>query len=382
MKKWIPLTLIAILAILIILSITEHKDTNKYASLVKVTRGNIIEEVQAAGYITPQHSISVKSEISGNVVQIFVNAGEYIKQGQALVAIQPKPAPASYAAAKEDVLEKTQNLRTANQNLARYTLMLKEKLISENYGDYITAQQVQANAKAELALSEEQLSLQETGKTSLGTEKIDNTVVAPVSGYIMKRNVDVGDFVDPISSQQTATILFTISDMKDLMFEGYVDEADSNKIYPNMPATVEVGAIPGLKIEGVLTKISLQSQQAGDASHAVDQSSIVSRSPFAAGFQVQVGQLNIPNTVQLRDGYSATANIAVKSALNVPIIPERILHFDGEQAYVLLPTKDSDKPKKQSVTLGISDGINTQILDGLKIGDVVLDEVSTDNDGD
>lgn len=376
MKKWmIWLIMIVIVVVIVLLAYFASRSSNQSnsATIYTIKQGNIVEEVQAAGYITPQHSIAVKSEIAGNVSQVFHDAGDYVKAGEPLVAIKPMPAPSDYASAKEDVLEKTTALNAAQKDITRYTEMLRRGLITKNYGDYIAAEKTYNTAQEQLALSKQQLALIESGKTTVGHQKINNTITAPISGYIMKRNVDVGDFVDPISSQQTATILFTIADMNTLMFQGYVDEADSNKIQINMPATVEVGAVPGLNLKGVLTKISLQSEQAGNASRAVNESSIFTSSPFTAGFQVNVTKLKIPKDVQLRDGYSATANIAVKSALNVPVIPERLLHFDGQKPYVLVPGKSAKTPKKAFITLGISDGMNAQISSGVKTGEKVLD---------
>jgi HlyD family secretion protein len=376
MKRWMIWLLIIIIVVVIVLLAYFASRSSSEAnnpSVYVIKQGNIVEEVQAAGYITPQHSIAVKSEIGGSVSKVFHDGGDYVKAGEPLVAIKPMPAPSDYASAKENVLEKTSALNAAQTNFNRYNDMLHRGLITTNYGDYITTVQAYHTAKEQLALSKQQLGLIETGQTVVGNHKINNTITAPISGYIMKRNVDVGDFVDPISSKQTATILFTIADMNSLMFQGYVDEADSNKIQVNMPAMVEVGAIPGLDLKGVLTKISLQSEQAGNASRAVDESSIFTHSPFTAGFQVNVTRLQIPKNVQLRDGYSATANIAVKSALNVPIIPERLLHFDGQKPYVYVPGKSMKTPKKVFVTLGISDGMNAQIESGVKIGGKVLD---------
>lgn len=384
MKKrmiWLITIVIVVIIILLAYFASHHSNQANNPSIYTVKQGNIVEEVQAAGYITPEHSIAVKSEISGNVSKVFHDAGDFVKAGEPLVAIKPMPAPADYASAKEKVLEQTVAVTAAKKDVDRYNQMLQKKLITTNYGDYIAAMGTYKTAQAQLGLAQQQLALIESGETTVGDHKINNTIEAPISGYIMKRNVDVGDFVDPISSQQTATILFTIADMRSLMFQGYVDEADSNKIEINMPATVEVGAIPGLDLKGVLGKISLQSEQAGNASRAVDQSSIFTHSPFTAGFQVNVSKLQIPKNVQLRDGYSATANIAVKSALNVPVVPERLLHFEGQKPYVLAPGKSKETPKKVFVTLGISDGMNAQIASGVKIGDKIL-EISPSSDSD
>lgn len=378
MKKWSVTAAVILIIILVISLLAYHTRQKTKPSMIKVRQGNIIEYVQAAGYITPENSISVKSPIGGDVEKVYRDTGEYVKEGEPLVAIKPTPNTETFVNYKESVIKAQADFNIAEKNLQRYQTMIKEGLITEHYGDYLDAQQTYNDAKSTLNLAQQQLSLITTGKAVIGKKDIGNTVLAPVSGYIVKRNVDIGDYVTDIGSSQSATVLFTIEDMNNLIFSGYVDEADSYKIHSNMPATVQVGAAPNIKITGILTAVSLQSQQAS-ASSVVGESSELTSSPFTAGFRVKVTKLKIPKGVQLRDGYSATANIAVKSALNVPIIPERVLQFDGEKPFVWILDKKTANPKKQFLTLGLSDGMNVQVEKGLSVGESVLDRYSSNN---
>jgi HlyD family secretion protein len=83
--------------------------------------------------------------------------------------------------------------------------------------------------------------------------------------------------------------------------------------------------------------------------------------------------LRVPKGIILRSGYSATADIKIKTAKNVLVLPERVIHFKKGQAYVLMSVEGQQKPKKQPVKIGLSDGMRVEIQQGLKLGDEVLD---------
>ena len=188
----------------------------------------------------------------------------------------------------------------------------------------------------------------------------------------MTRNVDVGDPVISLSSAQASTILFTMANMKNLVFKGSIDEMDASRIHLGMEAIISIGAIDSKKeITGTVTKIGLQSEQENEKTGS---SSIDSNLPFNVSFQVEISHLKIPKGLLLRSGYSAVATINIKTAKDVLILPERVLHFKGDAVYVLLPSeKKNEKDIEREVTIGISNGITAQITNGLKLGERVLD---------
>ena len=192
--------------------------------------------------------------------------------------------------------------------------------------------------------------------------------------------MDVGDPVISLSSYQSSTPLFTMASMKGLVFEGSVDEMDAAKIKVGMSATITIGAFPRDKITGTLKQIALQSDQenslqTNNASSSTDNNN----SPFNVGFDVKVEDLQLPPDLHLRSGYSATADILIQTKDNVLMLPERVVYFDKKQPYVLLPTDDPQNPKQQNVVLGISDGVNVEIKNGLTLGEKVLDNPETNN---
>jgi HlyD family secretion protein len=154
-----------------------------------------------------------------------------------------------------------------------------------------------------------------------------------------------------------------------------------------MPAMVKVAALPNISLQGALAKIALQSEAAatpdssaaGSASSAGGDSSS-SATPFAVGFKIEVHNLKPLTNINLRSGYSATADIIVKQAKNALLIPARVLQFDNDKPYVMVLDK-SNKQQKRFIKIGLSDGVQVQVLSGVSKDEKII-EVTTTSDND
>src|SRR5690606_34295053 len=100
-------------------------------------------------------------------------------------------------------------------------------------------------------------------------------------------------------------------------------------------------------------------------------SSSSSNSPFNVGFNIELNQLQFPKGIQLRAGYSATAEITIKKADHVLMIPERMLSFKDEKVFVNILNK-KNKIEEKEIKIGISDGINAEVLAGLSEGQIII----------
>jgi HlyD family secretion protein len=380
MKKFLIALGIIILIIIVAVVYLRHRiKTNiVQAPIVAVARGSVVDRAQAIGHIKPDHSSTVKSPVDGSVAEIYHYEGEYVTKGTLLLKVKPEPEPSTYAETYQNLQQAKGVEKTSKAYLDRYKLALKTGLITKNYYDYIQAQQSYVTAHEQRILAEQQLALLDKGSARVGNKNIANIVVSPIDGYILTRNVDIGDPVISLSSAQASTALFTMANMNDIMFEGSVDEMDAAKIHLRMPGVITIGANPEVKITGELTKIDLQSEQQNATTGSPDPDANL---PFDVSFKVQVTNLKFPQGYILRSGYSATADIKISEVNNVLVLPERVLHFKGEQVYVLLPPlKPEQEPIQRLVTLGLSDGLNAEIKSGLREGDKVLDKPDTNSD--
>jgi len=146
-----------------------------------------------------------------------------------------------------------------------------------------------------------------------------------------------------------------------------------------MEAILTVAAIPDQNLKGTITKIALQSDNLNNNTSNTSNSNS-SSTPFNIGFQIEIGQLEIPPNITLRSGFSATAKINVKTVKQVPIIPERVLIYKDEKPFVNTLLLQNKKPILTPIQLGISDGINVQVVKGLVIGQQVLEPTNSEEE--
>jgi HlyD family secretion protein len=371
-KRIVYLLILALIAAGIIFYIAARSAKPMVPQTVNVTKGTIISKAQAVGYIKPAHSNSVKSPVDGKVVAIYHYEGEYVKKNDPLVTIEPQPDPTLYATTYSQLQEAIAVEKSAFHNLERYEKALQTRLITWNYSDYITAKKDYDTAHEQRILAAQKLAILESGIIKVGTKTIANVVYSPIDGYVLLRNIDIGDSVISLSSAQSATDLFIMANMSDLKFDGSVDETDASKIHLGMPATITIGA-SNQKITGIISKIALQSEQ--ENAKAPSGPTLDTNLPFNISFKVEIANLKIPPNTVLRSGYSATADIPILQAKDTLTLPERVLHFRDDKVFVLLPPKKkTDKPIERVVTIGLTDGINAEITSGLKLNDVVLDQ--------
>jgi HlyD family secretion protein len=175
---------------------------------------------------------------------------------------------------------------------------------------------------------------------------------------VLERLVNPGDPVVPLTSYQAGTDLATIADMSDLIFKGTVDEIDVGKLKAGLPVRFRVGALPEAKVSGRLNKIAPQAREKDNARL----------------FEVDI-ELDRSSQAELRAGYSANADVIIREKKDVLLVPERVVTYEdgGKKASVEVPGDGpKDPPKKVEVKTGLSDGLNVEVVSGLKAGDKVV----------
>ncbi|EKD46096.1 MAG: hypothetical protein ACD_69C00021G0002 [uncultured bacterium] len=365
-KKW-PIIIVFVIGLIFGVIFFYFKKPAVVIPTVAVTKGSITEQSEAVGYIKTSHFSTVKSQVDGVVEKIYHNEGEYITKNTPLIKIKPTPDPARYAEIHNDLVSAIEQEKHAEVDLKRYEKLLKTGIITANFSEYIITQKNYSTAKNKKILSEQKLSLLDRGEAIVGDKTIASIVVSPIDGYILYRNVDIGDPVISMSSAQAATTLFKVANMQELMFQGSVDERDAAKIKIGMMAKVKIGSLPNQEITGKVSRIALQSDKENTDKGTADTS-------FNVGFRIEVTDLQFPKDLVLRSGYSATAEIKIKKVDDILMLPLRVIQFKDTKPYVLLPDKKAEKPKQQPVELGVSDDINVEIKTGLKLDDKVVDQ--------
>ncbi|EKO3605196.1 efflux RND transporter periplasmic adaptor subunit [Vibrio metschnikovii] len=338
------------------------------ASLPTLTAqlGQIEKQAIAVGQIVPAHSVSIKSQIEGIVGEIFHHVGAHVNAGTPLIKITPNPTPQALTEATTMLMQSEASLESAKQNVTNLERLVKQNIIPKNYGDYIQAQADLKSKLADVVQKRQNLELIRSGEASIGDAKLTSTLTAPIDGTILNLKVEVGEPIISTASSQAATELMSIADMKNMIFKGSVSEHDAAQLAVGMPVTVILAPFPTLNIEGVLSKVAVQSEKLNNTSSS-------NNTGFDNGFEVEVSQLNFPEDITLRSGFSATAHIILEKVENVVTVPERALRFQGNQAEVLIADDSEHGFTAQPVTLGLSDGINVQIISGLENQQTIVD---------
>lgn len=346
---------ILVLAIIVVIAVKKSGGSqDKKRATVKVEKRNIVEKALAIGTIDPETEIEIKSKISGVVKKLFIDAGSYVNAGDPMLEIRPDPTPLELAEAKRNVEMADISLANTESEFNRLQQLKDKGLISVT--NFENSQKNYQESKLRQEMAVEKLALLEKGKITIANTDIEAVIKAPTDGFVLEKLIDVGDPVVPLTSYQAGTVMFTVADMKKLLFKGTVDEIDVGKLKEGMKAEIQVGALPGKPVQGVLDKISLKARK--------DDNTTV----FPVEILVQMSGDRV-----LRAGYSANANIIIQQKDSVLAIPERTVTFRNDSAFVHIPEGEEGK-KEVYIKTGLSDAIYIEVISGLKEDEEILEK--------
>jgi HlyD family secretion protein len=353
-------------------------DASKLAS---VERGDLARVVVATGKIQPLSKAEIKSKASGIVKKIYVDYGDRVKTGQILAELDKVQLEAAERAAKANLQAAEAAKNSAVASLQRNKvdaegpdvpfLKLSMERAEKEFSEGVVSRSVvedaeknyqlgvnkQSSSEANLAVSKAEIAKAEgvwaQSKAALDNAEEDlrnSTIVSPIDGLVLSRDVNVGDAVSSIlilGSQ--ATPIMTLGDVSEVYVQGKVDEADIGKVYLNQPARIVVESFKDKKFTGKVTKISPLGKEKDNVTT----------------FEVRVSIAN--STGELKASMSANAEILLEEKKSVLMVPEAALIYDKERkASVEMPDPKGDNGKKKTaVKLGISNGVKTEVLQGL-----------------
>ncbi|HSJ06093.1 MAG TPA: efflux RND transporter periplasmic adaptor subunit [Longimicrobiales bacterium] len=321
---------------------------------VTVARGDIVDRALAVGTIVPDIEVSVKSKVSGVVRRRFAEVGDFVEAGGPLLEIRPDPTPLELVEARRNLELQEIQLDNLARELARQETLQSQGLIATQ--QYEMTQRQHSEARLNVRMARERLALLESGRIVSGDSRVESVVRSPISGYILEKTVEVGDPVVPLSTYQEGTVLLTMADMNQLIFRGTVDEIDVGRLREGMRAEIKIGALPDARISGIVSRISLKARRAEQATT----------------FPIEITLTDVGDAV-LRAGFSANAEVIIESRTDVLIVPERVVTFSGDTAWVTVrPPAGPDE--RRVVRTGLSDAITIEVVDGLAEGERVLEK--------
>ncbi len=311
---------------------------------------SIVKKTVAVGKVVPRREVEIKSQVSGVVEKLFVEAGQTVKKGEIIAKITLAPNMVQLNQAESQLEQARINFQNATTEYERQKKLFEQKLISSSeYNKFLLQYDLQREA---VTASENNLLLLKKGATKK-SDKVSNLIPATVDGMVLDLPFKEGAFIVETSSFGAGTTIATLADMNDMIFEGMVDESEVGKIREGMELILDVGALEGDPFTAELEYISPKG--------VTDQGTIK--------FQIRAA-VKLQDKNFLRANYSANADIVLDKRDNTLAINEGDLIIEDKGQFVEVETAPQVFEKRE-VKTGISDGINIEILSGLKEGEKI-----------
>lgn len=361
-KKIVVIMAVVVVAVVCCCLAFCGKGKNKVSfETVEVGVNDISNSVTATGTIEPVTSVDVGTQVSGIVANIYVDYNSVVKKGQVIAELDKTNLISQVNTAKAALNNAQSQLTYQKANYQRYKTLYDKGLVSAD--EYETA--LLAYQQAQDAVTQQRESLQQA-QTNLGYA----TITSPVDGVVLSREVEEGQTV--ASSFETPTLFTIAKDLTDMRVIANVDEADIGEVREGERVTFTVDAYPDDTFSGTVTQV----RQEGNTEDNV------------VTYEVVISAPN--NDLKLKPGLTANVTIYTLDKPGVLSVPNKALRFTPAKELIGdAQVKDCNGENKvwtfsgnvfqaHPVKVGISDGVNTELLGGIEKGTKVVTEVTVE----
>ncbi|PIB27339.1 efflux RND transporter periplasmic adaptor subunit [Maribacter sp. 4G9] len=316
---------------------------------------SIEKKTVATGKVIPEDEVEIKPQITGIIDKILVEEGAQIKAGDLIAVIKVVPNEQALYQAQGRVRNAQLALNNAKIEYERNKTLYDKGVVSNQ--DFINQKLVFEQAEQELKNADADYQIIRRG--SIGGSAAANTNIrATVSGTILEIPVKEGDQVIQSNNFNDGTTIASVADLGKMIFEGKVDEGEVGKLSEGSTLKITLGALEGTELDAKLKFIAPKGvEEAG-----------------AVQFKIEC-DVAIPDSVFIRAGYSANASIVLEKKENILVIPEALLQFDKSTnkpyVEVSVGAVSDQKFERRDIEIGISDGVNVEIVSGLTEEDKV-----------
>ena len=315
---------------------------------------SIIKSTIITGRIEPRDEVNVKPQISGIISEIYKEAGETVTAGEVIAKVKVIPEMSQLTSAQSRVRLSEINLNQVKTDYERYKRLFDKQLVSASEYEKISQQYKQA--MEEKAAAGDALLVVSEGISRSNANASSTLIRSTISGLILDIPVKVGNSVILSNTFNDGTTIASVANMSDLIFRGNIDESEVGRIHASMPMTITIGALQNLRFDAVLEYISPKAVQSNGANQ----------------FEIKAS-VSISDTIQMRSGYSANAEIVLAEVKDVLSVPESAIEFSGDSTFVyVIKGEGSDKTYiRTHVKTGLSDGVKIEIKNGITEKDVI-----------
>ncbi len=310
--------------------------------------------VRVAGEISPADKVSVRPEVHGKIAELPVDISDRVVKGDLLFRLDDKDLKIEIDSRKKQIDSATLQLEQAKSEFERSKQLFEEQLISTEIFERAKTKYEQALISRDRSQNDYQLSLEKLSKTS---------VLAPFDCTVLSRPVSIGQAVSGTGGQSSGTEVMEIADLNNLIIQAHVNQADVARMNKEQVVKIEIEAISDLIIDGIVERIAPQ---------ATIRNSI-------KGFSTRIKLLTSDSDII--PGMTASISIPVASADNAAplaaIFTER--NETEQRTEIFTYVENGEVFDKTMLDVGVNDLYHTEVLRGLKVGDVVAIEKPDDN---
>jgi len=371
MKKYLKITLLVVIAIILVGTFVFLYQKSKPKVItyetVRPEMTNLQKTTVATGKVEPRDEILIKPQISGIIDEVYKEAGQAVRRfcqkkeakkavrkGEVIAKVKVIPELGQLNSAESRVRLAEINATQAETDFARVKKLYDGQLISRE--EYEKSEVALKQAREERQTAKDNLEIVKEGITKNSASFSSTMIRSTIDGLILDVPVKAGNSVIMSNTFNDGTTIATVANMNDMIFRGNIDETEVGRIHEQMPIKLTIGALQNLTFNAILEYISPKGVETNGANQ----------------FEIKAA-ITIPDSVQIRSGYSANAEIVLQKANQVLAVPESTVEFSGDSTFVYIMTDSVPEQKFQrtQVTAGMSDGIKIEIKKGLTIQDKI-----------
>ncbi len=357
MKKYLKIALWCVVGLFVLYTFyflwQQSQPAEVVYEVLSPSRRDIVKSTVASGKVEPRDEVNIKPQIQGIVTELYVEAGDKVKVGDAIARVAVIPDMSALSSAQSQVRTSQLTLEETEREYARVEGLYAKGVVSKE--EYEQSRNMLDKARESAQAAQDALDIVTDG-ISKRSGKINTTIVrSTITGTVLDVPVKIGTSVINANSYNEGTTVATVADMGDIVFRGNIDETEVGKMRQGMRLQLSIGAIQGVKLPATLEYISPKGTESNGA----------------VMFEIKAAA-QIPDTITVRAGYSANGEIELARRDSVLAVREAAVHFEGDSVFVYRLTSAQDAVpqtfERIPIGVGLSDGIYIEITEGVSDG--------------
>lgn len=356
MKKFFKILVLVIICSLVVATFywlwSKSRPEPIVYEIINVDNGTIENTSVVTGSVSPRDEVLIKPQISGIIAEIRKEAGDFVTTGEVIAVLKVIPEMAQLNSAESRLRIAKLSLEQVESEYKRQKALYEKGVISKE--EMENSETSHKKSMEEVDNAQDNLDIVRDGISKSTAQMSTTQVRSTINGMILDVPVKIGNSVIQTNNFNEGTTIAAIADMNDMIFIGKIDETEVGRVHVGMPMKLSIGALGSQSFDAELEYISPK---------GVEESGAIL-------FEIKAAAA-IPDSVDIRAGYSANGEIVLERAADVILVPESVLSFESDSTFVYNLQDTVAMPQifdRVLVETGISDGINVEITKGLNVG--------------